>query len=151
MSYSEVYHASYEDISEKIGKQSIIKPIDASSSRSTFKITSSDDFENIKQKISRNYRYIIEEYIGGELYSVDAFIANGKMYILSYAREVAMIELSDKQKFSQNFLQKYGEEIQKHFNFILPLAYSLDFSKLSKIELELLEKLRKKLEEIQYT
>jgi len=72
------------------------------------------------------------------------------MYLLTYAREIAMIELSDKNKFSKEFLAKYGEELQKHFNFILPISYHLDFSMLAKLELSLLEQLRVKLEEIDY-
>jgi glutathione synthase/RimK-type ligase-like ATP-grasp enzyme len=43
---------------------SIIKPTNASASRSTFKITSKEDFEDILPKLSRNYDYMIEEYIG---------------------------------------------------------------------------------------
>jgi hypothetical protein len=72
------------------------------------------------------------------------------MFLLTYAREIAMIELADKNKFSAPFLQKYGEEISKHFNFILPIAYHLDFSQFSKMELALLEQLREKLESIDY-
>jgi hypothetical protein len=72
------------------------------------------------------------------------------MFLLTYAREIAMIELSDKQKFSKSFLSKYEEEIQKHFNFILPIRYHVDFSHVSKIELKLLEQLRLKLESIDF-
>jgi len=72
------------------------------------------------------------------------------MFLLTYAREIAMIELADKKKFSPKFLEKYGEEIDKHFNFILPIAYHIDFSFLSKMETSLLEELRQKLEEIKY-
>jgi len=57
------------------------------------------------------------------------------MFLLTYAREIAMIELADKKKFSAPFLAKYGEEISKHFNFILPIAYHIDFSQISKIEM----------------
>jgi len=56
------------------------------------------------------------------------------MYLLTYAREIAMIELADKNKFSKIFLDKYGVELEKHFNFHLPIAYHLDFSQLSKME-----------------
>jgi glutathione synthase/RimK-type ligase-like ATP-grasp enzyme len=53
----------YDEILEKVGTTSIIKPTNASSSRSTFKITSREDFENIKHKLSRSFEYLIEEYI----------------------------------------------------------------------------------------
>lgn len=148
--YREVQDMDYSEVQEKVGETSIIKPTNASASRSTFKITSREDFDNIKHKISRNFEYLIEEYIWGELYSVDVYFSDGKMYLLTYAREIAMIELSDKKKFSQDFLKKYGEEMQKHFNFILPISYHVDFSFLWKIELWLLEELRLKLESIDY-
>jgi len=72
------------------------------------------------------------------------------MYLLTYAREIAMIELADKNKFSKTFLDKYGVELEKHFNFHLPIAYHLDFSQLSKMEGDLIEKLRHKLEDAGY-
>lgn len=150
-SYRDVQHMDYDELVSELWDVSIIKPTDASSSRSTFKIRSRDDFENVKTKISRNYEYLIEEYIWGELYSLDVFFHEGKMYLLTYAREIAMIELSDKNKFSQKFLEKYGEEMSKHFNFHLPIAYHIDFSQISKIELWLLERLRERLESIEYT
>ena len=150
--YREAAHMEYQEILDSVGETSIIKPTNASSSRGTFKITSKEDFENIQEnKLSRNFEYLIEEYIGWELYSVDVFFAEGKMFLLTYAREIAMIELADKKKFSAPFLAKYGEEISKHFNFILPIAYHIDFSQISKIEMWLLEKLRAKLESIDYT
>ncbi|USN58219.1 MAG: hypothetical protein H6767_08080 [Candidatus Peribacteria bacterium] len=72
------------------------------------------------------------------------------MYLLVLAREVVMIELSDKNKFSEAFLRKYGEELQKHFNFILPLSYHIDFSKLSSTEIAFLEQIGNRLREIEY-
>ena len=150
MTYREAVHSSYESIASEIGGQFIIKPTNASSSRSAFKVESWDEFEAIKYKLARWYEYLMEEYIGGELYSIDFFVADDKVYLLSYAREVAMIELSDKKKFSKTFLEKYGEELEKHFNFILPITYHLDFSKLNKIELSFIEELRKKLASIHY-
>jgi hypothetical protein len=81
---------------------------------------------------------------------MDVFMDGKSMYLLAYVREVVMIELADKKKFSTGFLSKYGEEIDKHFNFILPIAYNVDFSYLSKMELSLLEELRIKLESLQY-
>ena len=150
MSFREAVHSSYESIVSEIGWQFIIKPTNASASRSAFKVESYNEFEAIKHKLARGYEYLIEEYIGWELYSIDFFVADNKIYLLSYAREVAMIELSEKKKFSKSFLEKYGEELEKHFNFILPIAYHLDFSKLNKIELNFLEELRKKLLTINY-
>ena len=149
-SYKDLVHTSYADIENKIWQTFIVKPTNASSSRCTFKVTSQEDFESIKTKISRVFDYMVEEYIEWELYSVDVFMDGEDMFLLTYAREIAMIELADKKKFSPKFLEKYGEEIDKHFNFILPIAYHIDFSFLSKMETSLLEELRQKLEEIKY-
>ena len=149
-SYKDVMHTSYQQIESEIGKTFIIKPTNASSSRCTFKVSSHEDFENIKPKLSRTFDYMVEEYINWELYSVDVFFDGEKMYLLTYAREIAMIELSDKKKFSSKFLEKYGVEIDKHFNFILPIAYHVDFSTLSKMEIGLLEELRQRLESAEY-
>ncbi len=148
--YKELIYMSYENINRLVGKTFIVKPTNGSGSRCTFKVSSKEDFELIIPKLSRVFDYIVEEYIHGELYSVDVFLDGENMYLLTYAREVAMIELADKEKFSAKFLEKYWEEIYKHFNFILPIAYHLDFSSLSKIELWLLEELREKLTSIEY-
>lgn len=150
MSYRDVVHSDYSTLANLVGTQFIVKPTNASSSRSAFKVESQENFEAIKLKLARGYEYVIEEYLDGELYSMDFFMADGKIYLLTYAREIAMIELSDKKKFSKDFLAKYGEELEKHFNFMLPLAYHMDFSQLNKIELSFLEELRKKLAEIEY-
>lgn len=149
-SHKELVHMQYADIEKSVGKTFIVKPTNASASRCTFKVTDADDFEAVKPKLSRIFDYMVEEYIGGELYSVDIFMDGENMYLLTYAREIAMIELADKKKFSKKFLEKYGEEIDKHFNFILPIAYHIDFSFLSKMEISLLEELRSKLASIEY-
>jgi len=149
-SYRDLINMSYSEIKTKIGQTFIIKPTNASSSRCTFKVDSTNSFDEIKPKLSRVFEYIIEEYIWGELYSVDVFLDGEKMYLLAYAREIAMIELSDKNKFSSKFLENYWEEIRKHFNFILPIAYHIDFSRLSKIEIWLLDELRQRLESVSY-
>lgn len=150
MNYREVMYSDYATLTAQVGNNFIIKPTNSSSSRSAFKINSAEGFEAIKLKLARWYEYIIEEYLDGELYSLDFFMTDGKIYLLTYAREIAMIELSDKKKFSKGFLEKYGEELEKHFNFMLPLAYHMDFSQLNKRELSFLEELRKKLAEIEY-
>ena len=61
---------------------------------------------------------MVEEYIEWELYSVDVFMDGENMFLLTYAREIAMIELADKKKFSPKFLEKYGEENSKKINMI---------------------------------
>jgi len=148
--YKEIMQKEYEELKEKLWNRFIIKPTNASSSVNTFKIKNKEIFENIKIKLAKSYDYIVEEYFWGELYSLDFFFDGEKMFLLVLAREVAMIELSEKEKFSKEFLEKYGEELEKHFNFILPLGYNLDISKLSQVEISFLESVRKKLKEIRY-
>ena len=151
ISYKELISSNYQIISKNLTNETfIIKPTNAASSLGTFKVNSEEQFENIKTKIPKGYDYVIEEYILWELYSMDFFFDWEKMFLLVYAREVAMIEMSDKNKFSKDFLEKYWEEIWKHFNFILPLAYNLDFKKLSKIELNFLNEISKRLKEINF-
>ena len=149
-SYKDLLNKKYEYFAKELWDIFIIKPTNWSSSMNTFKIKSFEDFENIKSKIAKSYDYIFEPYIWGNLYSIDFFFDWKDMFLLLLAREIAMIELSEKDKFSKEFLDKYWEELGKHFNFILPLWYNLDFSKLSKIELSFLEEIRKKLEGIWY-
>lgn len=148
--HKNLIHSEYRDLEETIGGSFIVKPTNASASRCTFKVTSEEDFKNIIPKLSRSFDYMVEEYIDWELYSVDVFVDGENMFLLTYAREIAMIELSDKKKFSKEFLEKYGEELEKHFNFHLPIAYHLDFSTLSKMELWLLEQLRLSLDKVDY-
>lgn len=148
--YKELQSKKYEEVANIVWIKFIIKPTNASSSTNTFKIESINDFENIKSKLARGYDYVLEEYIWWELFSLDFFFDWEKMFLLVLAREVAMIELSDKEKFSREFIEKYWEELNKHFNFILPLWYHLDLSKLSKIELAFFEEIRIKLKNIWY-
>ncbi len=141
---------NYEEIKNKLGENFIIKPINAASSVNTFKIRNNEDFENIKPRLSRKYNYIMEEYIWWNLFSLDFFFDWENMFLLVLVREIAMIELSDKNKFSNDFLEKYGDELNKYFNFILPLTYPVNVSKLSITELNFLEKIRKQLHKISY-
>lgn len=57
------------------------------------------------------------------------------LFMLVFAREVSMIDLIETKKFSREYLEKYGEHLEKHFNFVLPIRYNIDFSKISKTEL----------------
>lgn len=149
-SYQDIQAISYKEIVDQVSETIIIKPTNAHSSTSTFKVENEIDFDNIKPKLSKKYDYIAEEYINWELYSLDFFFDWENCFLLSYIREVAMIELLDKDKFSEKFLEKYWESIKKYFNFVLPMTYIIDFSKLAKIEINLLQNLLDKLKSIWY-
>lgn len=148
--YKELISTKYEELINRVWNEFIVKPTNASSSTNTFKINTSKTFDRIKTKLSKKYEYILEEYIWWELFSIDFFFDWEKMFLLVLAREIAMIELSDKDKFSKTFIDKYWEELSKHFNFILPLGYHLDINKLSKVELIFLEDIKNKLKKIWY-
>lgn len=149
-SYKDLIKKWFEEISDTVGTDFIIKPTNAHSSTSTFRVNSSEEFERTKLKLTKTYDYIIEEYIWWDLFSVDFFFDWDKMFLLVLVREIAMIELSDKDKFSIKFKEKYGEELNKHFNFILPLTYHIDLNSLSSVELSFLDKIKSKLQEIWY-
>ncbi|USN58218.1 MAG: hypothetical protein H6767_08075 [Candidatus Peribacteria bacterium] len=62
-SYKNLKDKTYEELAGLVGDNFIVKPINASSSTNTFKISSAEGFDGIKKKLSKNYEYIIEEYI----------------------------------------------------------------------------------------
>lgn len=148
--YKDLIEKTYEEIKYILWETFIIKPTNAFSSMSTFKVLDEESFQNAISKISKSYDFVVEEYIMWDLMTLDFFCDWENIFLLSYAREVAMIELFDKNKFSEEFLKKYSEEITKYFNFILPFRYNLDFWKISKLQLEFIEKIRKKLVSINY-
>gem|GEM_PF-3245521 len=63
---------------------------------------------------------------------------------------MAYIELMDKNKFSDEFKSKYGEEIEKNFLYNLPLRYTLSLTKLSLTETKFIKKVKDKLSSINY-
>lgn len=148
--YKDLMSKKYLELKKIVWETFIIKPTNAWSSVSTFKIRNEEDFESIKPKIAKSYEYITEEYIDWELFSLDFFMDWEKMFLLSYAREIPMIELKEKEKFHKDFLEKYWEEIWKHFNFHLSVVYPLWFEKIWKDEQKFIEEIRKKLVEIKY-
>ena len=150
LSYSELHKSTFYELQALLGPTFILKPTNASSSTYTFKIKSQEEYAEILTKISKSYDYLVEEYIGGNLFSLDFYMDGENLYMLCFAREVAMIDLIETKKFSKDFLEKYGEDLEKHFNFVLPIRYNVDFTKISKIEISFFEKLRKRLSEVAY-
>lgn len=148
--YKDLYNEDFNKIRESLWWKLIIKPTNASSSINAFKVMTQQDFENIKTKISRSYDYVIEEYIWWNLFSIDFFFDWSKMYLLTFVREVSMIEIIEEDKFSNKFCEKYQEELNKHFNFVLPIRYNCDFEKLSKTEFSFLNKIKGRLKEMEY-
>jgi hypothetical protein len=61
-----------------------------------------------------------------------------------------MIDMIESEKFSNNYIAKYNDELNKHFNFVIPIRYNLNFSKLSKKEIIFLSKIKNKLNSINF-
>ena len=73
---------------EELGGETIIKPVDASSSRGVSKVFSMEDliaaWDEAKE-VSRSGDVIIEQYINGPQYEVDSIAVNGHVVPLMYA------------------------------------------------------------------
>lgn len=148
--YKDLKKTTYKELEATLGTPFILKPTNASSSTYTFKIKSEQEYNDILLKIGKGYTYMCEEYIWGNLFSLDFYMDGENMYMLLFAREVSMIDLIETRKFSKEYMENYGEELEKHFNFVLPIRYNLDFAKISQIEIQFIEKLRQRLAEISY-
>lgn len=146
--YEELIKTPYDTVAKTIGKSFILKPVNASSSVLNFKISSAEDFERIKTKLTRKYTYLLEEYLGGNLYSVDFFCDGENVFLLCFAREIPFLELIE--KFSPKYLAKYKNTLDEDFLHFLPIRYTLDLKKLSKLELDFIGKIGKKLAGIGY-
>lgn len=85
------------DFVKRINKKTIMKPLDAMSSRGIYIINTVDDvisnFENCCKNSSDKKSVIIEEYIDGPEFTVDGITINGKHYCLA---------ISEKQHFKHN-------------------------------------------------
>lgn len=145
LSYEDLKQLSYEELKEKVGEEFILKPLNASSSVLSVRIASEHDLEMIRPKLQRKYRYILEEYMQGKLYSLDFYFDGKQLFFLCYAREMFFGEILKK-------LQKEDDEERypPEFFYFLPVRYTLDLKKLSKTERQFVQRLAKKLEEIEY-
>lgn len=148
--YKNLIIEDYNKLKDELWGKFIIKPTNASSSTNTFKVMNNEDFEDIKLKLAKSYEYVVEEYIWWNLFSIDFFFDWKKMYLLTFVREIAMIDIIEEDKFSNSFSEKYIDELNRHFNFVLPIRYNSEFEKLSKTEFTFLEKIKGKLEEMEY-
>lgn len=77
-----------EDFLERLGRPAIIKPVDSGGSRGVTRIDSQKDLEQHFQEargFSGNGKVIIERFIQGREFEVDAIVLNGKAETLMYA------------------------------------------------------------------
>ena len=65
-------------------KKAIIKPIDSQSSRGVFTINKTEDIETHYEETlswsNRRKEFLIEEYVGGDEFTIDGMVVNGKYY-----------------------------------------------------------------------
>ncbi len=141
---------NYNFIKNKVGDSFVIKPIDAASSVSSFRIKNEEDFKNFKKSYKKTYTHIAEEYVTGDLKSVDFYFNGEDIFVFCFAKETCFNEGLEQNKFSKQFLDLYGEYIQKYFLNHIPIRYNLDNFSFTKTEIEFLQKIKSKLKSIGY-
>ncbi|HPO05912.1 MAG TPA: ATP-grasp domain-containing protein [Candidatus Gracilibacteria bacterium] len=147
LDYNALQKLTYAEISSQISSSFIVKPINAASSVLNFKVMKEEEWERAKLKLKKKYEYLLEEYLEGNLYSLDFFCDGKNIFLLCFAREIPFAELIE--KFSPHYLEKY-QTIPVDFLHFLPIRYTLDLQKLSKLELNYVKQLGQKLIEKQY-
>lgn len=143
LSFTELQKLSYDQAGEKLGKTFILKPVNAASSLLNFKISSEASFKNGKAKLKKKYQYVLEEYLDGNLYSLDLFCDGQNIFLLCFVREIPFLELLE--NFSPEYLKKYKKHIAAEFLHFLPIRYSLDLKKISPLELDFIKRIGDKL------
>lgn len=147
---NEIQKYSFNKIKQILNIPFIVKPINAAASVSSFKVLNEKDFDFFIKNSQKKYDYIIEEYLTGDLKAVD-FYFNGKdIFIFCLTKETCFNEYMEKNIFSEKFLSLYGEYINKYFLNHIPIVYSIDFKSLSNTEIDFLNNIKLKLQEIKY-
>jgi len=139
---------SYDDIINQLwvsNWQFIIKPTNWSSSMWTFKVISNDNWLEIQKKILASDWYVVEEYLWWSLYSLDFLFTWEEMLILTLVKETPFIEFIEEWVLSDNFMNKYWTDINKHFLYFLPIRYNVKISSISKTELTFFQDIINKL------
>lgn len=142
MTYDEIKNNNFDEISAQIGESFILKPTNAVSSMLSFKISSKEDFEKTQKKLKKKYDYVLEEYLEGNLYSIDLFCDGKNIFLLCFCREITFGDLY--KKFSSKYQAKY-QNINEDFIHFVPIRYTLDLKKLSPFELNFIKKTGDKL------
>lgn len=146
--YVEVQSLSYRAVKSQLGKNFILKPTNAASSLLNFKISSEAQFVKAKAKLKKKFQYVVEEYLEGNLYSLDFFSDGNDIFLLCFVREIPFLELLE--HFSPNYLKKYKKYIASEFLHFLPIRYSLDLKKISSLEFDFIKRIGQRLIEKKY-
>lgn len=148
LSYDKVQDIDYNWVVEKLWSDFIIKPTAWASSLLAFKVKNKDEFNDVKSKIKKKYKYILEKYINWNLYSIDFFFDWKEVFLLCLAREIPFTELLE--KFSEKYLEKYHNCLSKEFLHFIPISYWLPLSKLTNTEINFIKKIWDRLKSINY-
>lgn len=142
-SYDKLKAVTYQQLKHKLGASFIVKPVNAASSILNFKISSAKEFASAKKKLKRKYKYVAEEYLEGNLYSLDFYSDGSDIFLLCFVREIPFLELLE--NFSPRYLEKYYKYLSTEFLHFLPIRYTLDFKKLSPLERDFVKKIGEQL------
>lgn len=147
-SFAEVQALSYADAAALLGPSFILKPLSASSSMLNFKISNAAEWDKAKGRLKKSYGYVLEEYLLGNLYSVDLYCDGRNIFLLCLAREASIVELLE--KLSGKYLEKYQGNLTEDFLHFLPLRYTLPLDELRNFELEFIRSVTAKLIQAEY-
>lgn len=148
LNYNEIIECGYLKISKYLGERFILKPTNAASSLLNFMISSKDDFKIAKKKLKKSYNYILEEYLDGNLYSIDLYLDGNNIFVTSFVREITFYELLE--RFSKKYKEIYGNIINENFLHFIPIRYTLDFNKISSLEINFIKNVTKGLIDLKY-
>lgn len=146
--YDKIQKSTYQQLKKKLGSSFILKPENGVSSLLNFKISSAKELTQAKKKLKRKYQYVVEEYLEGNLYSLDFYCDGRDIFLICFVREIPFLELLE--KLSPKYLEKYKSQLKTEFLHFLPIRYTLDLKKLSALELDFVKKIGERLKARKY-
>ncbi|MEO2248521.1 ATP-grasp domain-containing protein [Staphylococcus saprophyticus] len=131
---------NFKDLYENLNQYSypfILKPIDGMSSINTYKISNKQDLEDYLKSSKKQYPFLIEEFIDGEMYHIDGVYTDEKLIFSSFSKYIVQcIEYVENKNLVSllynnsnaitNKLKKYTSSLLKHFNKTDPLLFHLE-------------------------
>lgn len=146
--YEEIKKAKFQSLQKKLGDTFILKPVNGVSSLLNFKISSAKQLSSAVAKLKKKYKYVVEEYLEGNLYSIDFFCDGENIFLLCFVREIPFLELLE--KLSPEYMKKYQRSLKEEFLHFLPIRYTLDLKKLTPLELDFIKRIGDKLIQKKY-
>lgn len=105
LEYNSIHNVSIDDIESSIWYPFIVKPTSAAKSSLVYKISDRHDFDKTYKQVLSDYdwfthdsfsvsRVVVEEFVDGEMYSIDYFVNNeGKVFVSKPVRIVLGYDL----------------------------------------------------------